>query len=332
VLNQKEVALVLAVLFVGVSGCAQQKRANLSFRYGVEALASGSPRTAIPFLCQATRWDSEAPEPRSMLAVAYALNLQPEDAIRQANQVRRNHRGDGPPRWECIAMGIAATYRHDPSRAVTYFENFRSGAEASPAVKRAATQWLALALLLKGDKKGALELLGRFPRGSELRTTALLWSVLIHGHDGDVREAADALRTIALEANGQDRPGSAQPTNLRAMGDQYLRDAGVAAVRQGQASKAEALFSALARRNTNSYDAQVWLALISASLGRWDQAGERLKNGCREGPMYSQSLSSDLSSVLCALEGRPRAMIQHQLAARRLARRSSLRMYVSQPN
>ena len=330
--NQKEVALVLAVLFVGASGCAQQKRANLSFRYGVEALASGSSRSAIPFLCQATRWDSEAPEPRSMLAVAYALNLQPEDAIRQANQVRRDHRGDGPPGWECVAMGIAAVCRHNPSSAATHFENFRSGAEASPAAKCAATQWLALALLLKGDKKGALEFLGRFPRGSELRTTALLWSVLIHGHGGDVREAADALRTIALEANGDHGPRSPQPTNLPAMGDQDLRDAGVAAVRQGHVSKAEALFSALARRDSNSYDAQVWLALISASLGRWDQAGERLKNGCHEGPMRSQSLSNDLSSVLCALKGRPRAMIQRQLTARRLARRSSLRMYVSQPN
>ena len=321
----------IALLTVGlllVTGCNQQEHDDLTFRRGVLVLAAGSPKSAIPFFTQVIASSPEAPQPRAMLAMAYALDLQPDLAIRQAGLVRRDPKTDGPPGWECVALGIAAMSQHNPSRAADFFEKARSAAGTAADIKTNANQWLVLALLLKGDEGGALKVLRRFGRANETRTTALLWSVLIHGHNGRKTEAAKALSEVASEVVGQGRLRSLQTVDSTKADDQDLCDAGIAAVGQGKLDRAERLFTALHQRNANARDAQVWLALLAVTQGNWNEVTDRLKTGCRKGPRLSRSLANDLFSIICALEDRPHAMIQHLLVGRRLAGQNRLRIHV----
>lgn len=319
----RQIALLVTWLLL-VTGCNQQNHDDLTFRRGVQVLAAGSPRSAIPLLSQVVASTPGSPEPRAMLAMAYALDLQPDLAIKQAGLVHRDPKTDGPPGWGCVALGIAAMSQHNPSRAVDLFEKARSAAGTAAGVKTAANQWLALSLLLKGDDKAALELLGRSSRDNQTQTTALLWSVLIHGHNSRKTEAAKALSEVASEVVGQGRLRSLQTVDPTKADDQDLCDASIGAVRQGELDRAERLFMALHGRNPNACDAQVWLALLAVTQGNWNEVTDRLKTGCREGPRLSRSLANDLFSVICALEDRPHAVIRHLLIGRRLAGRNRL--------
>lgn len=321
-------SLFIAGLLLAVCGCGRQQHADLTFRCGVQALAAGSPRSAIPFLSQVIASDPLAPEPRAMLAMAYALDLQPDLAVRHARLVRRDPEEDGLPGWECVAMGIAALVQHDPSRAVGHFERARSLPGAGLGMKRAVAQWLTLALLLKGDDKAAMDVLKQLRRDAPARTTALLWSVLVHGHKDSIPEAAKALREIASELVGQGRMKSLKTIDTAKADDQDLCDAGVGAIREGEFARARALFTALHQRSANAGDSQVWLALMAATEGKWHEVTERLKKGCPEGPARSRSMSNNLFSVVCALERRPHAMIQHLLIGRRLMRSGRLNIHV----
>ena len=323
----RQIALLVAGLLL-VTGCNQQRHDDLTFQRGVQVLAAGSPKSAIPLLSQVVASSPEAPQPRAMLAMAYALDLQPDIAVKQAGLVHRAPKTDDPPGWECIAVGIAAMSRRNPSRAVDLFEKARSTAGTAADIKTAANQWLALALLLKGDEGGALKVLRRFGRDNGTRTTALLWSVLIHGHNSRKTETAKALREVASEVIGQGRLRSLQTVDPTKADDQDLCDAGIAAVRQGELDRAKKLFMALHGRNPNACDAQVWLALLAVTQDNWNEVTDRLKTGCREGPRLSRSLANDLFSVICALEDRPHAVIQHLLIGRRLAGQNRLRIHV----
>ena len=315
-------------LLLTAAGCSQQNRAGMTCRCGVEALAAGSPKSAIPFLSQVVAADPQSTEPRGMLARAYALDLQPDLAIRQARLVRRHARTDSLPGWETMALGIAAICQHDPTRASEHFKKIRSASNVDGRVKCAAAQWLTLALLLTGDDKAALDLLSRFGQTKNTRTTALLWSVLIHGRKNNKAEAAKALSQVAAEALGYARLGSLQTLDLTNADDQDLCDAAIAALGQGELESAATLFTTLHERNANARDAQVWLALTAAAQGKWQEARDRLKNGCHDGPLRSRSLAHQLFSVICALESRPHAMIQHLLTGRRMAGRRRLHIHV----
>jgi len=159
-------------------------------------------------------------------------------------------------------------------------------------------------------------------------TTVLLWSVLIHSHKGSKPETAKGLREVASEVAGQGRLRSLQAIDVTKADDQDLCDIGITAIRQGELARAERLFMTLQQRNANACDAQVWLSLLAASQGKWNQVRDRLKKGCQEGPLRSRSLANDLFSVICALKGRPHTMIQHLLIGRRLAGRNRLRIHV----
>ncbi len=325
----KQIAPVILSLLLIASGCNHNwARADLTLRCGVEALAAGSPKAAIPFLSQVVTSEPDAPEPRAMLAIAYALDLQSDLAVKQARLVRRDPKTIWSPGWEYIAMGVAAMSRHDPSQAIAHFQAVRAAPGAASSMKRAATQWLVLALLLKGDHNEALVALDRFALAKDAATTALLWSVLIHGHKGSSPEAAKALRKVASQAIGQGRLRLLQTIDLTKSDDQDLCDAGIAAIRQGQAAKAHELFMALHLRSANARDAQVWLALLAASEGKWSLVRDKLKAGSEKGPLRSRGLACQLLSVVCALEGRPQAMIQRLLRARRLDSPSRLRIQV----
>lgn len=325
----KQIAPVILCLLLIASGCNHNwARADLTLRCGVEALAAGSPKAAIPFLSQVVTSEPDAPEPRAMLAMAYALDLQSGLAVKQARLVRRDPKKVWSPGWECIAMGVAAMSRHNPSQAIAHFQAVRSAPGTVSSMKRAATQWLTLALLLNGDHKEALVELDRFARDKDAATTALLWSVLIHGHKGNSPEAAKALRKVASQAIGQGRLGLLQDIDLTKADDQDMCDAGIAAIRQGQPAKAHTVFMALHRRSANACDAQVWLALLAATEGKWLLVRDNLKAGSKEGPLRSRGLACQVFSVVCALEGRPQAMIQRLLRARRLETPSRLRIQV----
>ncbi len=323
-----QIAFLVAGLLL-VTGCDQQaEHRDLTFRHGVQILAAGSPKSAIPLLSQVVASSPEAPQPRAMLAMAYALDLQPDLAIKQAGLVHRDPKTDDPPGWECVALGIAAMSQRDPSRAVDLFQKVLCGAGPDDDMKSAANQWLALALLLKGDDKAALNSLARFGRAKGTRTTALLWSVLIHGRNNRKAEAAQALREIVSEMAGQGRLTLLQIVDPTKADDQDLCYAGIAALRQGKLDRAEELFMALHQRNANACDAQTWLALLAVAQDNWNKVTDRLKSGGEEGPRLSRSLANDLFSVICAMEDRPHAVIQHLLIGRRLAGQNRLRIYV----
>src|SRR5882724_9366299 len=88
---------------------------DMTFQRGAQLLASGSPKSAIPFLTQTIASQPDGPEPLALLSLAYALDLQDQRAIMEAALV---HRPDGSaPGWEFVAVGIAQMDMHQPNRA-----------------------------------------------------------------------------------------------------------------------------------------------------------------------------------------------------------------------
>jgi len=262
-----------------------------------------------------------------MLAVAYALDLQPDAAVKHVRLVRGSAETDGRPGWEDIALAIACMLQDRPQEAVVHLQRPLSAAPRGPGVRAAAHQWLTLALLLGGDCQAAQTSLSDRAgdaKSPAARTTALLWSVLVHGYRRKGPEATMALSKVGAHVLGQRRAKSIEFKDVTKADDRDICDAGMAAIRDGDLARAEAMFAVLHGRNANACDSQVWLALISATRGQWSRLRERLKNACEEGPIGSRGLSNQLFSVVCALEGRPRDMVHHLLAGCRLAGRNRL--------
>lgn len=149
--------LILLVLgpLCFAAGCAQPIRTDRTFRRGVEALAAGSPKAAIPFLTEAVASSPDDAEAHAMLAVAYALALEPDLAIQMVKRVHPDPGTIETPGWEHVALGIAAVVQHRPEDAAEQLRKVADTASSPADAKQAASQWLTLTLLLKGEWSGA---------------------------------------------------------------------------------------------------------------------------------------------------------------------------------
>ena len=303
------------------AGCVEPARVGPTYRRGVDALTAGSPTSAIPFLTQAVATTPDNPQAHSMLAVAYAVAMESDLAIQTAHRVPADANAPAVPGWKDMALGIAAVVQHQPDAAVEHFRRVLTSDRAPAGARRTAGQWVTLALLLKGDPAGAVESMQHWHSLVEHNgtgTTALLWATLVQAYLGKAPSAREGLVGIAECVGGPRRvrpPSSAEADRLD---DQDLAAAAIAAVREDRIDDAERLFTALDTRHPNACDARVWLALIAAASGNWDETLERLKRARFEGSPQSRALANLLLSVTCALENRPQAMIQHMLIGQRL--------------
>jgi thioredoxin-like negative regulator of GroEL len=327
--------LVIAAALCGCQGSkAEPAPLELTFNRGAQLLAAGSPKSAIPFLSQTIASTPDGPEPVALLALAYALDLQSEQAILQARKVPR---GPGEaPGWEAVAVGIAETVRHRPEESIASLERVlaRVGPE-SPLVP-ATRQWLALAQVVKGDHDAALVTLDQLARCPSMRSSALLWTLLIRAHDGQNEPATGPVlyssNCLLIRARGQ-TPQAAdalaecagevvatigRPSVEGTVNDQTLYDSAIASIAAGKLDNARTLFVMLKQRQTDGGDAGLWLALIAAAQGHWQAASDALSDACDTGPLPVRSLANQLCTVIRAMEDRPESMIQHMLAGQRL--------------
>jgi tetratricopeptide (TPR) repeat protein len=303
-------------VLLAASGCATSNQANLTYGRGVQMLAAGSPKSAVPFLSQFIVSVPDGPEPGSMLALAYALDMQPDAAVEQAKRVK-----SASPEWQTVAIAVAEMLQHRPDEAVTLLETVIAAAPKNSSLRFSASQWLTLALLLKGDHAsaaGCLDSAVGDDRATGAHTTALLWSVLIHGRRVETEQAMKDLQAAANETLGSHGPDFLATVAPSKLTDSDLCDAGIAAIGRGQLDRAEELMTALNERSPNGQDAEVWLALIAAAKGDWARTRDMLKDGCERGPICSRSIANHLFSVICAIEGRPDNMIQSILCGQRL--------------
>lgn len=312
-----------AILIATVAGCIDpplKQQDNLMLNRGVQMLAAGSPKSAIPILSQVIASEPDGPEPLALLALAYALDLQPEMALRQAQNVKRDPQAGGSPGWEYIAMGVAALTQHRYGEGVDYFRTVADSAEPSSPQGVAAVQWLVLGLLLKGDYHLASNTLDRWIRMDPNNLTAMIWQVLIHSRYGKGEWAARQLREIGTTILGEHRygPSTPQKVDFENGDSQTVCDAGIAAMSEGNLPAAAKAFEALQARGANTCDAEVWLALIAAATDNWPQAKERIKASCEDGSKASRSIGYQIACVVCALENRPQDMIQNMLTGQRL--------------
>lgn len=320
----KKISFLMAAGLALLTGCRQTVHTDLTFQRGVQLLAAGSPRFAIPFLTQVITSAPDGPEPHAMLALAYALDLQSDRAILQAGQVRRGKR-EGPG-WELVAVGIAEMAKGHASEATRHLEQVVStGPQGSP-MALAARQWHVLSLLLQGNHAKALESVEELAKPGPLRTTALLWAVLIHTQQSRSSQAAEAL-SLAAEEIAVLEPHL--PDDSQEADDQTLYDAAVVALAKGELAKANSLFDSVQHRNPKASDTPVWLSLITAANGDWTSGRSKLKEACSNGLLRSRGLANHLFSVVCATEKRPETMIQSLLAGQRLLGRNNLPAHVA---
>ena len=309
----------LAVLLLA-AGCTENARVGPTYRRGVEALAAGSPMSAIPFLTQAVAAAPDDPKAHTMLAVAYAIAMEPRLAVRTAQGAPVGPNAPAVPGWRDIALGIAAVVRHQPDDAAGHFRRVLTADRAPDGARQTAGQWLSLALLLKGDPDEATESMQNWHSLEHNGTgpTALLWATLVQAYLGKAPRAREGLLSIAGCVGGPRRVTLPAASQVPDLDDQDLATAGIAAIRQDKLDDAERYFAALDARRPNTRDARVWLALLAAAEGNWGQTVERLKTACADGPPQSRALANQLLSVACALQNRPHAMIQHMLIGQRL--------------
>ena len=286
----------------------------------MQILGAGSPRSAIPLFSQVIGSIPDGPEPHAMLALAYALDLQPEQAYSQARVAAGKREKEDRPGWECIAMGIADLTRHQPQEAETHFGRILNSAPKGTGIRNSAAQWMVLTFLLKGDAAKAMESLAQ-DSSAEARngssTAPLLWSVLVSAHEGSQDVAAKALKAVADKVAGSRRQAEGD-TDLSACGEVELREAGIRAVRENQLVRAREVFATVRARNPSSGEGILWSGLVAAALGDWRQARTDLDAACQSGPRASQGLANHLTSVAAALEKDPRKMIGHILIGQRL--------------
>ena len=314
-----QIAALAVAGLTALAGCEQPVSTDMTFQRGVQMLAAGSPKSAIPFLTQVIASVPDGPEPHAMLSLAYALDLQADRAIAQAGQVRRPK--GAAPGWECVAIAVAAMTQNRPDDAVGHLRGLVNQAPPGSPVSTAARQWLVLALILKGDHKAALEMLDGLAKPGPTRLTALLWGAIVHARQNQPEEAAKSIVQGAAEVSA-----AASSQDLRrgdsAADDQGLYDDAVAAVAKGDLAKGEMLFAVLQQRSPRACDAPVWLALMAARKGDWSVTSGRFKETCQVGSPRSQGLTYHLFSVICALEGRPDAMVQSMVTGQRMLGRS----------
>jgi hypothetical protein len=319
----KTVGLLMAGGVAILAGCQQPAHTDLTFQRGVQLLAAGSPKSAIPFLTQVIASAPDGPEPHAMLALAYALDLQSDRAILQAGQVRRAE-GEAPG-WELVALGIAEMAKRRDSEATRHLDLLVGNIPPDGPMGLAARQWLALSLLLQGQDAKALESVGVLSRPGPARATALLWTVLIHARQDRSSQAAEALAQAAQEITVLKPP---LPNGDAEEDGQDLYDAAVAALAKGELAKATGFLHSATQHDPNASDAPVWLSLIAAANGDWQLGRSRLKEACGTGSLRSRGLAYHLFSVVCAIERRPEAMIQSIVVGQRLLGRSDLPAHV----
>ncbi len=346
-------ALPVVVLLVA-GGCDVQVATDPTFERGTQLLAAGSPKSAIPVFSQLIVRQPDGGETHAMLALAYALDLQPESAIEQAHlAVARDPWRQAQPGWETVALGIAELTRGRSDQAVGRLQEVASANPDEVGLGAAAGQWLTLALLVKGERTRAVDQLatgsnsesgiphpeagesdapgptGRpasvphseigLARSPHARQTALLWSVLINSNSQAPGQAARALAQLAGQAVGSRRGDSLDRLEPASANPQDLTDAGMLAARDGRLDRAQAMFSALHQRSANVCDSAIWLALVAAAQGQPERSRDLLRSACQQGPQDARALANQLFSVVCALDGRADLMIQHILTGQRLA-------------
>jgi len=301
-------------------GCNHAVHTDLTFQRGVQLLAAGSPKSAIPLFMQVIASAPDGPEPHAMLSLAYALDLQSDRAMRQAKEARRISRATDQPGWAGVAMAIAEMSEHNPAEAVRHLEQVIAAAPQGSPIGWAAGQWWTLALILKADHAKAAESLGPLAERGPTRMTAMLWGVVIHAQQRQAAEAAESLIQCAKEVS----QGSGQDPGKRAaadMDDQALYDEAIAAVALGDFAKADAAFRALHQRSPGAGDVPVWLAMLTAVSGNWTAARDKLKDASQVGSIRSQALANHLLGVIYATEARPDSMIRSMVAGQRLLSR-----------
>jgi hypothetical protein len=319
----KKPVILLACGLLLLGGCRQPVASDLTFYRGAQLLASGSPQSAIPFLSQTIASTPDGPEPVAMLALAYALDLQPERAIGQARQVRRA--AGAAPGWEFVAVGIAEMTRHQPAQAVMVLRKGLDQLPADSPIAASARQWLALSQIFKQEHDAAGETLRVLAKSPNMQSGAMLWLSLVHAFGGqsalvseDLTQCAAAISSVAGR--------QALKSNLAGADDQTLYDAAVAAVAQGDFDTAQGFFTTVQQHSADGCDAGVWLALLAAARPQTDFQTPRnlLKEACQSGSLQSRGLANQLFSVVCALEDRPEDMVQCMLAGQRMMGRNSM--------
>lgn len=309
--------LCLGVLGAAGAGCGPLHREDLVFERGLQMLAAGSPRSAVPVFSQVIASVPDGPEPHAMLALAYALDLEPERAVQHAEAAKRRRDAREPPGWEVVALGLAAMSERSYGEAVDHLRRVAQEAPPQSGIRRAAAQWLTIALLLKGDRQAGLDCLDAAFLSDRAtareRTTALLWSALIRGRQGEVQQAGKALSDVAAQVSGA---GASDAPRGRG-----AADGAMGALARGDLRAAEEQMKAL-ESCPEPCNAAVWLALIAAAQGNWERACEGLKRAAAEGTPRSRGLAHGLLAVARALDGRPQEVIHHTLAGQRLLRQN----------
>jgi tetratricopeptide (TPR) repeat protein len=320
-------------LFVGCQSHPPKAKivgGDMTFQRGAQLLAAGSPKSAIPFLTQTVTSEPDGPEPLALLSLAYALDLQDQRAILEAQLV---HRPDGmAPGWEFVAVGIAQMRQNRPHAATLTLQHGISALDKKNPIEPSARQWLVLAELLDGKHGEALQSLQPLCTTSKMRTSTMLWATLVQAYHGRTHLAPAALEDCA-QSVVSDSGQSALQRDLTGADDQMLYDAGVASIAAGNFDTARKLFTQLQQRSPNSSDGAIWLAMISGVNGDWSSTRSQLKDACEKGSPTSRGLANQLFSVVCALEDRPDAMIEHLLAGQRSLGRSKMPVHpVDEPN
>ena len=321
-MNTRTLVLVSVILLLAAGCTRPSTTSSLTFERGVQVLGAGSPRCAIPLFSQVIGSIPDGPEPHAMLAMAYALDLQPDPALKQANVARQKRKPAENPGWECVAAGIAALTQHRPAEAQKNFGQILTTAQRGSGIRNAAGLWMTLTLLLMGDSREAMALLEQesaTDASAGRPVTPLLWSVMIYGHEGNTADAAKSLAALAQEVTVSRGAEAIQITDLSACTDLELRECGIVGVRQGRLKQAREMFAALHERTPGPGDVRVWLALVSAAQGDWRQAQDDLRVACQSGPRPSQSLANHLAGVAATFERNPQKMIGHILTGQRLA-------------
>lgn len=330
------IALVAATLLAGCHwrwpgpSAEPTRQGDLTFERGAQMLAGGSPKSAIPYFSELIVTEPDGPEPHAMLALAYALDQQPDRAIAEAGRVRRDYSKGDLPGWEVTALGVAALTQRRAADAVTHMRQAAdSHPDLSSAQGAAASQWLTLALLFAGDAKTAADNLNKLIAAENAapaaRQTALLWRVLVRA-TADQKELAQQALVDLARAAGTNRRLTGETLDVATAEPADVSDAAVAAIAAGNSAPATAWLTTLHQRSANVCDSATWLGLIAAADGQSARSREWLRIAADTGPRDGRALANQLYSVLAAADGRADLMITHMLTGQRLACRNNFPM------
>ena len=187
----------------------------------------------------------------------------------------------------------------------------------------AARQWLTLAQVLAGNRDQAVESLQSLAESLPMKASAMLWATLIHAQAGRSKQAAESLTQCAAAVTRND------PVPAGDLSGQALYDSAVATAAAGNLETAQVTLRCPAAAGSSGGGR----AGLDRPAGRGPRrlvCRPRPSEGsdCRSGTLRSRGLANQLFAVVCALEDRPDAMIEHMLAGQRLLGRSSTPNYV----